>query len=339
MQNKKVIKKNIITSFVLFIFLIVSILFGIFSGQVDGCFNFVLKFFSDSYEISPYAEIIIFKIRLPRVLVASMVGASLSLGGLVFQTILRNPLSEPYILGISGGSAVGAILGILLGLAYFPWIGILAFLGAMATLCFIINFSFGENVLSQNSIILAGVMINAFCSAIILFIISTLYDSRLHSVMIWLMGDLSSLTMANFYYILICNLPCFIIIFFMSNSMNVLLLGDETAQTMGINVKKIKIFLLVISSFMVSNTVAICGLIGFVGLLVPHILRKILGPDNRILVPTSILFGGAYMIFCDLLARVISTQGEMPSGVITALIGAPLFIFLLKKNYTLLQTK
>ena len=327
MQNKKIIKKILMVSLILFCVFILVFFFALLNGQV----NVFTSLFSSSDNLSPFIKTIIFKIRLPRILTAAVVGASLSLGGVVFQTILKNPLSEPYILGISGGSAVGAIIGILLNLAYFPWISSMAFIGGMVTLFFILLFSF--NRFDSKTILLTGVMINAFCSAIILFIISFVKDARLNHVILWLMGDLSTLTIENFYTIFFCNLPCFIIIFFFASYMNLFFLGENTAQTMGVNVKKIKIVLLVITSFMISNTVAICGLLGFVGLLIPHILRKILGADNRVIIPASILLGASYMVFCDTLVRIIPTESEMPSGVITALIGAPVFIILLKKHH------
>ena len=146
------------------------------------------------------------------------------------------------------------------------------------------------------------------------------------------MGDLSMGEMRHIIILFAMLLPCFLLIFWFSNTMNLLLLGKETAQTMGVNIKATTIILLVTTSFMVSVTVSYCGLLGFVGLVMPHLLRLLLGPDHRVLVPACVLGGGAYMVLCDLLARTLPAQGEMPAGVITALIGAPLFIFLLKRS-------
>jgi len=275
---------------------------------------------------------IIWQIRLPRVLLATLVGATLSLGGLVFQALLRNLLAEPYILGISGGSAIGAIAGILLGFTRFPGVSLTAFLGSIATLVLIFVMTSGQSVLKKESLLLSGVMVNAFCSSVIMFLVSLTQDSRLHNIIFWLMGDLSTADIRQVGLLAGMLLPCFILIFWQSHAMNLLLMGKEMAQSTGINIKAVTITLLVTSSFMVSVTVSYCGLIGFVGLVMPHLLRLIFGPDHRILVPACILGGGAYLVICDLLARTLPEQGEMPAGVITALIGAPLFILLLKRS-------
>lgn len=275
---------------------------------------------------------IIWHIRFPRVLLAALVGATLSLGGLVFQALLRNPLAEPYILGISGGSAIGAIFGILMGFSMFPGVSLTAFAGSLATLLLILIMSSGQTILKKDALLLSGVMVNAFCAAVIMFLISMTQDSRLHNIIFWLMGDLSMVDIHQVGILAAILLPCFLLLFWLSNTMNLLLMGKELAQSMGVNIKAVTVTLLVATSFMVSATVSYCGLLGFVGLVMPHLLRLILGPDHRILVPACVLGGGAYLVFCDILARVLPEQSEMPAGVITAMIGAPLFIFLLKKT-------
>ena len=275
---------------------------------------------------------IIWEIRFPRVLLAALVGAALSLGGLVFQALLRNPLAEPYILGISGGSAIGAIIGILLGLSRFPGVTLTAFTGSIATLLLILAMSSGQTILKKDALLLSGVMVNAFCAAVIMFLVSITQDSRLHNIIFWLMGDLSLGDMKHVGILAATLLPCFFLVFWLSNPMNLLLMGKEMAQTLGVNIKAVTFALLVTTSFMVSATVSYCGLVGFVGLVLPHLLRLVFGPDHRVLVPACVFGGGAYMVFCDLLARTLPKQGEMPAGVITAMIGAPLFIYLLKRS-------
>lgn len=277
-------------------------------------------------------DTIIWQIRFPRVLLATLVGAALSLGGLVFQALLRNPLAEPYILGISGGSAIGAIIGILIGFSKFPGVSLMAFAGSIVILLLILVMSSGQTILKKDALLLSGVMVNAFCAAVIMFLVSMTQDSRLHNIIFWLMGDLSMVDIGHVGILAAILCPCFILIFWFSNSMNLLLMGKEMAQTMGVNIKSVTVILLVTTSFMVSATVSYCGLVGFVGLVVPHLLRLVFGPDHRVLVPACVLGGGAYLVFCDILARVLPEQGEMPAGVITAMIGAPLFIFLLKKT-------
>lgn len=307
-------------------------LLGLSLGSTQSGIKAVLKTLANINEADSTLGTIIWRIRFPRVLLAAMVGATLSLGGLVFQALLRNPLAEPYILGISGGSAIGAIIGILMGFSPFPGVSMMAFSGSIATLVLILVMSSGQTILKKDSLLLSGVMVNAFCSAVIMFLVSLTQDARLHNIIFWLMGNLSITDIRQVGILAATLIPCFALIFWLSNTMNLLLMGKEMAQTMGVNIKAVTVTLLVVTSFMVSATVSHCGLVGFVGLVMPHLLRLVLGSDHRILVPASLLGGGAYMVLCDLLARVLPKQGEIPAGVITALIGAPLFIFLLKRS-------
>ncbi len=314
------------------VLLILAALLALVFGSTDTVMQALFDLFRGSEKADPMAETILWKIRFPRVLLAVLVGAALSLGGLVFQALLRNPLAEPYILGVSGGSAVGAIIGILMGLSRFPGVGLTAFAGSMATLALVLVLSSGQSVLKKDSLLLAGVMVNAFCSAVITFLISLTQDARLHNIIYWLMGDLGQSDMQQVGLLAAMLVPCFALFFALSHHMNLLLMGKEMAQTMGVNIRVVTLVLLVATSFMVSATVANCGLLGFVGLVMPHLLRLLVGPDHRVLVPACALGGGAFMVLCDLLARVLPRQGEMPVGVITAMIGAPLFIYLLKRS-------
>lgn len=334
MINKSpfIMKRICFVSLLMLLLLFLAMILGISMGSTDYGIKAIWESLTGSGETDSMAYSIIWHIRFPRVVLAALVGATLSIGGLVFQALLRNPLAEPYILGISGGSAVGAITGILMGISRFPGVSLTSFAGSVATLFLIIVISSGPTILKKHSLLLSGVMVNAFCSAIIMFLLSIAQDSRLHNILFWLMGDLSLSEIKGVMILAATLLPCFVLIFLLSNSMNLLLMGKDLARTTGVNIKAVSITLLVITSLMVSATVSHCGLIGFVGLVMPHLLRLIFGPDHRVLVPACILGGGAYMVFCDLLARVLPAQGEMPSGVITAMIGAPLFIFLLKRT-------
>jgi iron complex transport system permease protein len=275
---------------------------------------------------------IVWRIRLPRALLAAVTGASLSLGGLVFQALLRNPLAEPYILGISGGSAIGAITGILLGLAHFPGVSLFAFAGALATLVLILAMGAGRSLFQRDALLLSGVMVNAFCAALIMFLLTLSQDGRLHNILFWLMGNLGTIGFGQLGLLAILVAPCFVAIFLLAHPMNLMLLGRELAASSGVPVRAVTVGLLVAASLMVSVTVSHCGLVGFVGLVVPHLLRMLFGSDHRLLVPACILGGGAFVVGCDLLARVLPEQGEMPAGVITAMIGAPLFIYLLRRS-------
>jgi iron complex transport system permease protein len=175
-------------------------------------------------------------------------------------------------------------------------------------------------------------MVNAFCSAIIMFLVSITQDARLHNIIFWLMGDLSAADLPQVVILGAILIPCFMMVFVFSHSMNLLMMGKDMARTMGINIKAVTLALLIVISFMVSATVSFSGLVGFVGLVIPHLLRLVLGPDHRSLVPACLFGGAAYLVLCDLLARTLPQQGEMPAGVVTAMIGAPLFIILLKKS-------
>ena len=326
-----ILRRLLMVSGVLAVALVAVMFLGLSMGSSGNSFQAVWESLFGSFEDS-VLRMIIWRIRMPRVIMAALVGATLSLGGLVFQALLRNPLAEPYILGISGGSAIGAILGILMGLSRFPGISLTAFIGSILTLVLILGISSGQSLLKKNSILLSGVMVNAFCSAVIMFLVSLTRDAKLHNIIFWLMGDLSLGTMDQIGLLAVLLFPCFLLIFWLSNTMNLMLMGREMAQSMGVNIKAVTLTLLITTSFMVSATVSQCGLIGFVGLVIPHLFRLLLGPDHRILAPACILGGGAYMVICDILARILPEQGQMPAGVITAMIGAPLFIYLLKRS-------
>jgi iron complex transport system permease protein len=327
-----VLRKMVLTSLAMLVVLLGAMVLGLVLGSADkGLLPFFRALFHPGGE-SSLLETIIWEIRFPRVLVAALVGATLSLGGLVFQALLRNPLAEPYILGISGGAAIGAIIGILLGLGRFPGVSLLSFAGGMATLVLVLFIASGRALLRKEALLLSGVMVNAFCSAVIMFLISLTQDARIHNIMFWLMGDLSAAGTGEALRIALMVLPCFGVIFWLSNSMNLLLMGKEMAHSMGVDVRFVNVVLLTATSFMVSATVSHCGLVAFVGLVIPHMLRLLFGADHRVLAPACLLGGASYLVLCDVLARTLPQHGEMPAGVITAMVGAPVFILLLKRT-------
>ncbi|MHC1730399.1 MAG: FecCD family ABC transporter permease [Syntrophobacteraceae bacterium] len=327
-----IIKRILYVSLLLTACLLIVAFLAVSTGSAGQNMRLVLNLLSGHADPnSPMANIIL-RIRLPRVALAALAGAALSLGGLVFQCLLRNPLAEPYILGVSGGAAVGAITAILLGLSSFPGVAFLAFAGSMATLAVVIVIVSLRPAMKKDALILAGVMVNAFCSSVIMFLISLTQDSRIHNILFWLMGDLSITDGGKIPVLSATLLPCFACLFLLARPMNLLMMGEEMARNMGVNIRLVTLALLLVTSCMVSAVVCHAGLLGFVGLVIPHLLRLLFGPDHRVLVPASILGGSAYLVFCDLLARSFSAQGEMPVGVITAMIGAPLFVFLLQRS-------
>ncbi len=309
-----------------------SLLAGLLWGSSQSDWRLCLQTLAGFGPADSILPTILWQIRFPRVILAALVGGTLSLGGLVFQALLHNPLAEPYILGISGGAAVGAIIGILLGLAPFPGVAALAFLGSMGVMSVVIFLTPRETDGGKNALLLSGVMVNALCTALILFFVTITQDSRLHNILHWLMGDLSVALPQQIFGLGLLLLPCYLIVFLMARPLNLLYLGEEQAGYLGLAVPTATYILLAVTSLMLSATVCQSGLVGFVGLVVPHLLRLWLGPEHRVLVPACILGGGAYLVCCDLLARVLPSQGELPVGVITALIGAPLFIFLLQRS-------
>lgn len=314
--------------------LVVVLLFAVVLSLVTGSSGIglaeIIRSIIGRQDSGTAVETIVWQIRLPRAILATAVGGGLSLGGLVFQARLRNPLAEPYILGISGGAAVGAIIGMFAGLAMFPGVTLAAFIGSMAVMGIVLLLARSKSTARTESLLLAGVMLNAFCSACIMFLISVSQSSQVHHILFWLMGDLSMAEPGQLV-LLLPLVGCYLLLFFMARPMNLLLTGEESAAALGLHVQRSTLLMLSVTTFMVSLVVSQAGLVGFVGLVIPHFFRLIVGPDHRLLVPACILGGGAYLVFCDILARLLPASGEMPVGVITALIGAPLFILLLLK--------
>jgi iron complex transport system permease protein len=273
-------------------------------------------------------------VRLPRIIFAGIVGAALSLGGVVFQALLRNPLADPYVLGISGGSALGAIIGILIGASsFYLGVPLLAFFGALATVFLVFVVSGGtRGPLLDNSLLLSGVVVNAFFSAAILFFLSIVNSMELHSITFWLMGDLSRASIEEIYVAAVCLLIGFIVLYRQARKLNLIVQGDETALQLGVNVTNTRQWILIVTSLITSVAVSLAGIIGFVGIMVPHMMRLVFGSDHRLLIPVAALFGASFLVAADTAARVVLAPAELPVGVITALCGAPYFIFLLKRK-------
>ena len=292
-----VYKKLVTVTLILLFVLLGSVLLGWTIGSSGGTAAAWKVLFGQG-DPDATLEMIIWQLRWPRVVLAATVGATLSLGGLVFQALLRNPLAEPYILGISGGSAVGAILGILAGFSLFPGLTLSSFVGSLMVLSLVLLLS-NRREGHSDSLLLAGVMVNAFCGAIIMFLISVSKTVQMQKIIFWLMGDLSAVGVDSLP-LLLGVLPCFLVIFLLAQPLNLLLTGRESASAMGVNVAAVTLILLLTASLMVSLTVCHSGLIGFVGLTIPHILRLALGSDHRILIPACVLTGASYLILCDL---------------------------------------
>ncbi len=296
--------------------------------------RYLAKALTGNLSINSQEELIIFSVRLPRIIFAGIVGASLSLGGVIFQALLRNPLADPYVLGISGGSALGAIVGIVTGAgSFYLGIPLLAFLGALATVFLVFVVAGGtRGPLLDNSLLLSGVVVNAFFSAAILFFLSVVNSMELHSITFWLMGDLSRASLKEIILAAFCLIAGFVFLYTQARKLNLIVQGEETALHLGVNVERTKQWLLIVTSLITAVAVSLAGIIGFVGIMVPHLMRLVFGSDHRLLLPASTLFGACFLVIADTLARVILAPAELPVGVITALCGAPYFIFLLKRK-------
>ncbi len=296
----------------LFILLAASIALALFTGPAELSKN-------------------IFLLRAMRVLTGVTAGAGLASCGAAFQAILRNPLAEPYILGISSGAGLGAVLAALFfGSAVF--LPLPAFLGAAATIFLVYNLSRTAGKISVHGLLLSGVMINIMFSSFILFLISTAKTPILHDSMWWLLGNLQ-LFDRNLLMIALITTVCGITIFVAySKELDAISIGEEEAIHLGIDTERIKRLIFVSASLITAGLVSACGLIGFIGLIVPHMARALVGPNHRRLIPASAILGAALLVLSDTLAKIVMQPVEIPVGVVTALLGGPFFLFLLKKS-------
>lgn len=287
--------------------------------------------------IPDVAERIIWEIRLPRVLLAFFVGASLSLAGAAFQGLLRNPLADPYTIGVSSGASLGAVSVLYFQLS-FTFLGgytlpVIAILCGFLTMVMVFAVThFANRKLSIETIILAGIIVSSFLGAVISLIISLSSREDTGQILYWLMGNIGMRGWSHVKLII----PFFLIGSFLllvrSRELNAFALGEESAEHLGVNVQHGKIYILVGASLLTGAAVAVSGAIGFVGLVIPHFIRLVVGPNHKLVLPLSMLVGGGYLILADLIARTIIAPSELPIGVITALIGAPIFGLLLIKE-------
>ena len=280
----------------------------------------------------PYRTILL-SIRLPRVLLALIVGAGLSLAGAALQALLRNPLAEPYILGISSGGTVGALIAMSAGLGVSYLITpLFSFIGSGLVMLLVFVLGHRRGTLDSNALLLSGVMAGAFFSAMIL-LFTALANQDLRTTYLWLIGNLSSADIRSFSVVAPLIVIASIVLVFQSRHFNLIATGDETALHLGVEVDKVKRISYLLASFITGLAVSVSGVVGFVGLVVPHACRLMFGPDHRLLLPASFLAGASYLVACDLLSRLILAPSEIPVGVVTAVVGAPIFIYLLKKNW------
>jgi iron complex transport system permease protein len=284
---------------------------------------------------SPAADIVL-RVRLPRIAMAGLVGASLAVAGVLFQALLRNPLADPYVLGVSGGAALGGIAAMSLGAAFglgYAAVPPAAFAGAVVTTLLLYSIAATRGRLSATSLLLTGVVFNAFASAAIVFLASLAGFEDGAGIYLWLIGSLSASRVGVAGWVGFFLFAGLAVAVPLSRSLNLLTLGEDGAAQLGVEVERVKRAILVATSLMVGAAVSVAGLIGFVGLIIPHLLRLVLGSDHRLLVPASAVAGAAFLVACDTVARTLLGGRELPVGAITAIAGGPLFLWLLRRHH------
>ncbi|HZJ98885.1 MAG TPA: iron chelate uptake ABC transporter family permease subunit [Tissierellaceae bacterium] len=289
----------------------------------------------DLSNIADSSETIIWNLRLPRVLLGAIIGANLSIAGVAFQGMFKNPMADPYVLGISSGAALGAALAIVfkidIDILNISSITIFAFLGALLAVFTVYNIARVKNKIPVTTLLLAGVAVGQFLTAIMSFTM-ILSERDMVKITYWTLGSLSGKGWEPVLGIALPSLVCIILISFFARDLNILLTGEESAQSLGVDVEKTKTYILLLGAFITAISVAVSGIIGFVGLIIPHIVRLVIGPDHRILLPAAALTGSIFMIIADTLARTLISPMEIPVGIITALFGGPFFIYLLRSK-------
>lgn len=277
---------------------------------------------------------ILLNIRLPRVVIAIFMGMALGVSGAVLQGILRNPLADPYILGISSGASLSAVGGILSGVYFFGnfTIPLTAFIGASFACILVGFFGWKHRGLWPERLLLAGIGVSFLFHSVLMLLISVSTDEHIGRIMFWIFGDLSNADWSLVPYALVFIISGFFISLSKAKALNALILGDEFAHSLGFSVHKERLCLFISISLMTAASVSLGGIIGFIGLLVPHIMRLIIGADNKVLLPASAIGGGILLCTADLIGKSILSPVEIPSGIVTAIIGSPYFLYLLGRK-------
>lgn len=288
-------------------------------------------FFSD--QLTANQEVILWSIRLPRVICAALVGASLSLSGVVFQSLLKNPLADPFILGVSGGAAVGAVSALFLFGLSFAWVAPMAFCGGIAALGVVfLIVRMNRLEMCPETLLLSGVVVSFFSTAVVLLTLYLSDNQSAQTMMQWLMGGIAQLS-----YLFLLAISGFLAIslavfYFHAKELDILAFGDEIAASSGVAVQKTRVWLLILAAILASLSVAYCGVIGFVGLMIPHLCRLIFESRHQVLVVASVLVGAVFMIVADVFCRLVLVPRELPIGIVTAFLGVPFFVALLRQR-------
>ena len=285
----------------------------------------------------PTTVAIVRRLRLPRAVLAAMVGGSLAASGATFQALLRNPLAEPYILGISGGAAVGAVFAIALGgvAAGAGIVSAAALAGALLAVVLVFRIAaVAGRALDTRILLLAGVVAGAFFNACILLALTFADADAFRSAVFWMMGSFSAASWRSIALLGAAMVPALVVLMALARPLNLLAVGEETAAYLGTRVERTKLLAYGVASLLTAGAVAVSGVIGFVGLVVPHVVRMLWGADHRFLLPASVLLGASFAILADTLARTAAAPTELPVGVVTAFVGVPFFVWLLRRRTT-----
>lgn len=309
--------------------LIIAVLFG---SENLPAVSTLCAFFSNNCGLDSNQTAILFDVRLPRILLGAGTGACLAVAGASFQSLLRNPLAEPYLLGVSNGAALGTMVAFAFFGQFEVARPIFAFGGACLSTFAVYQFARSRTGMNTERLVLSGVIVTTFLSSIIVLLTTLLDTTRLRSFTFWLLGDLSQAAPNSFYAVLIAAIFGTIVLMIMARSLNLMMIGERDAFDFGVDVGKTRLIVFATASALVGITVASSGSVGYVGLVVPHIVRLIIGSDNRNVIPTTAFAGAIFVVFADTIARAAIAPRELPVGAITALIGAPMFIFLLRRN-------
>jgi len=302
---------------------------GIIAHQIPVIGNVINKYWT------PLEETVVIQLRLPRVLSTVIVGVALSIAGVVFQCIFRNPMADPYVLGVASGAGFGATLAIILGVGFSSLglyaIPLMASIGAVSTIFLVYAIARTASGIPVLRLLLAGIAVSSFFSSLISLLLATAQEG-IHAAFNWLFGGFP---VCRWEYVNVATpiiLLCSAFIYVFARDLNVTLLGDEQAKQLGVDVENLKKRMLILGSLITAVAVSISGIIGFVGLIVPHMMRILVGPDHRILIPSSALAGASLLVLCDTVARTILRPIVLPAGVVTAMLGAPFFIYLLMRS-------
>jgi len=327
---------------ILFCVMVLALKFGAIHVSLYGLGRDLLRvFLGKSTDISSEYSLIVLNIRLPRILLGAIVGASLSVAGTSFQALLRNPLADPYVLGVSSGAALGAILALLLEphlaltseiASVFTPLG--AFIGAAVAIAAVYFLGRREGRIESSTLLLGGVITASLLYAVIILLLTILPSSNVRGMAYWLMGELSNLPSRPLDWVLRAGfLIATVVIYTTASDLNLLLSGEKEAMHLGVDVHRVRLIVYVAASALTGLAVAVSGSIGYVGLLVPHVMRMIFGSDHRILIPASAFGGAIAVVIADTIARTIAAPADLPVGAITAIAGAPLFIYLLRRRF------